>query len=641
MKSKVEAFNRDIKNPFMKKFVDALLKPVDDMKTRERSNKVLQGVATAVDSALFNLPSKIKPVKNFIDEFKDSNPKLSRTAEIAGDIGGSLVAGGAAVKALTKVDKLKKILQGGKWYNTAAKAGVYNVAGEVPHQIFNDTHPDAPEEKAADIVRAGLGGMALGGLGHGAAFLIKPAVKSMGIKNPFRKPMQIRNEVGRELYDTFDKKTINHIKHIVDNPIESKNLNLNTLLHRGDESVQAMIDKLHQKSPSVREMIKKESAKLAEGQMPHIRESIIKNSGLYNRPDVTTYVKNSKRKIDSVTESLYDKAKKIGKIEVPEFLKNDPRFIPAVENAYKEMNLLQKGKSGYEKHSVRNLHRAKNFIGDDVSKFRNWGDKTKESLHQQTYNMLKDTLNKASPDYEKATNIYKKYFDIRNAAKKGLDFKDQNIEEIINDLGKMSGRERHAYKTGAVQSLLEKAESRSQNSKLTELGKDFTNAEIKRKLDKIIGESKLDKIVRDIEASNAAVKNIRDITGGSGTSKHESNKQFFSGIFAALRGSPKGVINTLAGAGEHVKEKKAFNEAALKMRLLLNPKKLLEFSKVPPKETGNLIPSLTGIYNTKGNSEKKEEKRIVQKRIEERKKNPIKEKTYAEEINDIYKKYGR
>jgi hypothetical protein len=368
-----------------------------------------------------------------------------------------------------------------------------------------------------------------------------------------------------------------------------------------------MIDDLHQKSTRVREMMKKESKRLSEGQMPHIRESIIKNSGLHSRPDVETYVKKSKKKIDDVTKSLYDRAFETGEIKnFPKRLELDPKFKPAVEKAYGNMHPLDKGKPTYEKFSVRNLHDTKDYIHDDVARFAKSGENKEKMVASKVYNELKDVLNEASPDYKKATSIYKKYFDIQRAAESGKEFKNQNIDDMIKNLGIMGGRERHAYKTGAVQSLLEKAEARSQNAKLAELGKDFTNPEIKRKLETIIGEEKLNNIVKDIDASNEAVENIRGITKGSDTAKHMSNKNLFKNTFGAAKGSVKGIINLIFGIGEKVKEDKAAREAALKMHLFMNPKKLLQYQNVPVKEVSNITPTLYGLQTGRGNEKDRE-----------------------------------
>jgi hypothetical protein len=644
MKSKTQEMQEEIKKPFIKKMIDGLLR--HEELEREIHGKTMPKVlATAADSALYNLPSKNQSVKKYVDDFRNESPHVSQLASLFGDIVGSTAVGGAAVKGLSKIGKLKKILSGTKWTNTAARSAAYNAASEVADKTTHKTHQPVSED-VRNILTSGIGGYALGGLGHGLGLLIKPVVKTVAKVNPMTTGKQIKDDVGRELFQKLDKRTINHARHIVNNPIESKSLNLNTLLHRGNEETIGMIDDLYQRNPKVRTMIARETKKLTEGQMPHIRESIIRNSGLHSRPDVDTFVKNSKRKINAVTDSLYDKANKVGEIDVPERLKNAPRFKPAVDQAYKEMNLLDKGKPTYEEHSLRNLHVAKDYLHDDVKKFGASGDNRQKKFAEKTYHDLRDVLNEASPDYKKATSIYKKYFDIQRAAESGRDFKAQNIDEMIKNLEKMGGREKHAYKTGAVQSLLEKAEARSQNAKLAELGKDFTNSEIKRKLEKIIGEESLSNIVKDIDASNAAVKNFGGISQGSDTAKHMSNKAIFSNILNSLKGSSKGVINLIFGAAQHVKDDKAKREALLKMHLFMNPKKLLQYANVPTREGSNIIPTMIAIKNKDENATKRREDeenaRWYAKQKEERAKKPLSEKSTAEmtreEINAKYDK---
>jgi hypothetical protein len=640
MKSRTEEMKKDLQKPLIKKLFDKLVGGYLQHEEAERGYAPHLGTAAAVaaDSALFNAPSKIKPVKKFIEQEKKDAPELSQMASIFGDLAGSTVAGGAAVKGLSKVGKLKKILEGAKAGNTIARTAAYGLGTEVPEKIFHNNPKHHIMDDVGDVVRAGLGGALFGGLGHAAGFFLKPVAKSLGIKNPARSGKQIRDEIGSELFHSLDKRTVNHAKNIIENPIESKHLNLNNLLHRGNEESLAKIDSLYQENPRVRQILKREMKNLSEGQMPHIRDSIIENGGLFSRPDVKTYVKNSKKKISDVTKNLYDKANEVGEIKnLPERLELDPRFKSAVDKAYKNIHPLDVKKPTYEKHSMRNLHVAKDYIHDDIEKFARSGDNRDKMFATEVYNDLKNTLNKNSKDYEKATGIYKKYFDIRDAAEKGLDFKNQNIDEIMRKLTTMGGREKHAYKTGAIQSLLEKAEARSQNSKLAELGKDFTNPEIKRKLENILGEEKINSIIKDIEASNEAVRNISGISQGSKTATHMSNKNLFRNTFGAAKGSVKGIINLIFGAGDKIKEDKSAREAALKMRLYLNPKRLLTYENIPEKAGSNIIPIMYGKKNTTENRTKKEEEAARAERRRNRPKRP----THAERVAAINAKYDK
>jgi hypothetical protein len=597
-------------------------------------------LANAADSALFNLPSKIKPVKKFLDNFKNEHPTAATISSIAGDLAGSSVAGGAAVKGLSKVGKLEKVLNGSKWTNTAAKTAAFGLGTEAPELVTKGYD----SQTIPAMLRAAAGGYALGGIGHGLGKLIKPIMKSLGIKNPLSKE-KIREKVGQELYNELDQKSINKAREIINNPIESKNLNLNTLVHRSTEDSKSMADNLYQKSNRAREILEKKYKELAEGQMPFLREKIMETGGLNRLPDTKSFVDRKTRQIKKIVKPMYDKAYEVGDLDaqrkIPLRLRNDTRFEPAVEKAYSEMNLLDKQKPTYEKYSVRNLHDAKEYIGDDIGKFGASGDNKSKARVTETYNLFRDMLNEASPEYEKATGLAKKYFDIQKAAEGGLDFKNQSLEEIANKLKDFSQHERTAYKTAAVESLLKTAEKRSQNSTLAELGKDFTNAEIKRKLENIIGEENLNQLAKNIEVSNNAVNTLREITKGSGTAKHMSNQTFFRGILGSLKGQSKSITNLGIGAVEHIKEGKAKREAALKMRLLLNPKKLLEFGKLPPKEVGNIVPTLYGVKNKEGNKEAADERERRASIIAYEKAHPVKRLTHKEKIDAIYRKYGR
>jgi hypothetical protein len=446
-----------------------------------------------------------------------------------------------------------------------------------------------------------------GAAAHGGGKLLGKGVKLLAYKDPVRSGKQLRDQIGTDLFNKLKKTDIAAAKEILADPIKSSHLNLNTLLHRGTEETKGIIDGLYQTSLKVRAIVKRKLKELSEGQMPHIRESIINSGGLKRRPDVNAYVERKARQIKKIVNPLYEKANEVGDIVVPEKLAGDQRFKSAVEKAYKHMNLLDRNKPSYEKHSVRNLHDAKEFIGDDIGKFARSGDNKEKMFASKTYDMLRDTLSEASPVYKKATELSKKYFDIQKAAKGGLEFKDQNLEEIVNKLKTMGKQEQHAYKTGAIQSLLEKAEARAHDVELAKLGKDFTNPEIQRKFEKIIGEGKLQEIVKDIEISNNAVKNISEI----------------------VRGSVRGGINLLTNIAEC--------EAAMKMRLLLNPKRLLEYSKVVPKEAGKISPKVYAIKNEADNRIEDFDipSRSIKKAQEEiQEETKAREKTYDEKLHD-------
>jgi hypothetical protein len=296
----------------------------------------------------------------------------------------------------------------------------------------------------------------------------------------------------------------------------------------------------------------------------------------------------------NIAAPLYEKAYEKGVIEIPERLKGDKSFKDALKKAVAKINDLDKGKAGYEPHSVRTLHKTKQYMDDEVERLFAKGQNTERRDAIIARKSLVDALNAASPEYEKGTATAQKYFKIGDAAKEGKSFKKKSLEETENILKNMSEPERYAYKQGTLESLLNKAEDRAKNAEFGQFGKDMTNPEVKPLLEKILGKDKLEKLLKDVEVNKNAVENFKEFTTGSGTSKHEANKGILINAIGAYHGSGKSWINLLYNLKNKLNKGSATKNAKTQMKLLLDPKRLLKYESKKVKNKSSGHPAIVG-----------------------------------------------
>jgi hypothetical protein len=119
----------------------------------EAANTLFGLGAHGANSALFGLPSKVKPVKNFLEEFKNAHPDATKTGKFLGETAGWMLPGNVikgalkgvkGVKALPKIvnfldkGKLKNIIAD-DLFNAAAYSGAKAVGeGENLTDSFRD-----------------------------------------------------------------------------------------------------------------------------------------------------------------------------------------------------------------------------------------------------------------------------------------------------------------------------------------------------------------------------------------------------------------------------------------------------------------------------------------------------------------------
>jgi hypothetical protein len=329
--------------------------------------------------------------------------------------------------------------------------------------------------------------------------------------------------------------------------------------------------------------------------MPHIEETIIKTSGAGKRPNSEEFVDIMTKRHAGEAAPLYEKAYKDGVVDIPDRLKGDKMFKDALKKAVDSINEVDKKSVGFEPYSVRILDKTKRNLDDTVAKFKKLGELSDERDAELARKMLVGKLEEHSPTYAKAKSTAQKYLKIKEAAKEGAAFKNKTMEETDKLLKNMSEHERYAHKQGALQHLLENVEKRAKNVEFGQLGKDITNPQIKPYLNKILGEKKADQFINDININEKAVKNFKEFTDGSKTSKHASNKSLVLNAIGALQGKTRSVVNLIDKAGAKLSGRNVEKDAKTQMKFLLDPKRLLKYKDKHVKIGGSGHPSLVGL----------------------------------------------
>jgi hypothetical protein len=567
----------------MKKQINELLSNPEIRRRVSQVMRDMEGITlSAGNSMLSGLPAKSESFRQAFKKYKKERPKISRSAhlggEILGEVGTAFVPGGVAVKGLKTITKLRPILTGKGVGSHVLKGAIYGGASRGATSALNKS-----EDTVANTGQGAIEGAVIGaGLGNAGRIakalkhLIKPQSK-------FADARKAIADIGHNLAGSMSKADMHAAKEIVANPRNSKYLNLDTLLHRGTPHTDAIIDALYQKSPEVRGIIEIQRSKLSAGQLPHIKESIIKAGNLKGAPDSERLVEAITRQQSKAAEPLYKKAFKQGKILLPKYLLGEPELDKSIAFARKNLNKLDVNKKGFEPTSIRVLHKAKQKIGDNASSATIKGNKSEARDLRNLYDNLRASLNKSSTDYRDATELTKKYFKAGEAAKAGREFKRPTLEEMTIEIDKMSPMERHVHKIGALETLSNEAEKIAQNTQLGQAGRKIDNAEILRKLEKIIGKDKATNLKKDVEITNEAARKLNAMTRGSETEKHASNKGILLSALAASRGSARGIVNLGYRIAGKLQGKAGRHGNKTRINMLLNPKRLLKYEHRRPK----------------------------------------------------------
>jgi hypothetical protein len=577
-----------LKNPMISQLVINKLKS-DKEDLKSRGKNLIGAGSTIFDEALFNIPSKNGKIKGIIEEYKGRHPHRALVAKGLGFLGSGIAPGAGGVKVLSLSNKLRRLLKSGGIGQALSQGAVY---GGAPAVIDAVAHG-----KGDTAVGSGVGGAVLGAgtglvLGKGGA-IIKRLANAIRGKSKIAQSRELVNQMGKDLYNSLSPRDIKVAKAIRGNPIESSDLNLNTLLHRGTENTKAIIDGLYQKSPKAREIIARESKKMAKGQMPHIEETIIKTLGAGKRPNTEEFVGLMKKQAD--VNPLYEKAYKDGIVNISERLKGNQTFKKAWKKAVSEINDVDKGAVGHEPTSVRVLDKTKRNLDDEIRKFINKGEEEGKRDATIAKNMLIEHLDSHSPAYTKARATSGKYLKIGEAAQKGKGFKHKTVEETEDILKNMTDNEKYAYKLGTLENLLKQAEDRSTKSELGQYGKDITNPQVNRLLKKILGEKKTEKLSKSIDVTSDAIRTLGRIDRGSQTATHESNKMLVLNVLGAIRGKTRSLINLADTVTGNIRGVNAERAAKTQMNMLLKPERLLKYETKKVKRRGTISPKAVGI----------------------------------------------
>jgi hypothetical protein len=575
-----------LKNPKIKTLI------IERLNQEKGRAKTLAGSAATIgDEVLFNLPSKIKPVKEYLDSFEKKHPNKSTIAKGIGFIGGGIVPGAVSVKALGKIGKLGKILKGGGLKEAVSVGGVYGASNNALRNISSD---NPLSSLGGATIEGALEGAALGGLFSGGGQAVKAVLSKMKPVTQRQEARKAIDEIATKLFSKMDKSDIKRMKDIVANPTESKFVNFNTLIHKGTPRTIAIADALYNMSPKSRKLIDFKKKELVKGQMPHIQETVIKVLGGGERPNPEKFAEIMKERYRGISRPLYEKAYKDGVIELPKRLEGDPDFLKALKKSESRINAVDKGKEGFEPTAIRTLDKTKRYLQDDVASLINRGKLAEGRDAQIATQSLLKVLKEKSPAYKKALETEEKHFKISAAGKAGRQFHKITEDKTNEILGKMSDHEKYAFQHGALAHLLENAEARANRTEFGELSSEITNPSINPLLAQILGKAKNAKLERNMNMNKDAVQNFKELTSGSLTSKHEANKGILYNAYGALKGNPRSLASLTDKILNKIKGRNIDNEAKTQLKLLLDPKRLLKYenSKIKPRGAGH--PALVG-----------------------------------------------
>jgi hypothetical protein len=569
-----------------------LLKGLNDPRVKEKVIKLAKKfepassfVGHGIDEALFSLPSKNKGVREMLEGLEERNP----TSSALGRAAGLFVPAGAALKGASMIPKLAKILRKGHLGASALRG---SIAAGVPTAVESVVKDD--QNAGAKSLGAAAQGAIVGGvLDVGANALKKAGVVSKIARALSKNKMKTKraqvserlDKTGRQLFSELNSADKAKLKNIVANPIKSDVLDVNNFIYRGTPNMQAHMDVLHMLSPKVRAVIKAKKDALSDKHLPFIEEAVIKAGGLSRRPDTAKLVEIAKKRADAATGPLYERAMKTpGAISLSRRTEGDPNFKRAISKQMAKLNTEDVGKAGFEKHSLRNLHGAKKQIGQMEAVAKQRGRVEDERELGQSYNRLKEQLNKASPAYDEATRQYKqKYFDIKDAAQEGKQFRsEKSAEDIIKKLAKYGLGQKHAYKVGALDRLLDESKGLAQKSELGQIGRYIVNPENKKLLSKVLPQEKLAELTERVDTAKKGLERLNSISAGSKTAEHLVNVGGVAPgtVARAAGGNMAGVLKVV---GNLIRKKQFANlegKAALdRMKFLLRPEKLAKVGK--------------------------------------------------------------
>jgi hypothetical protein len=138
--------------------------PQNRHKLKEGVKTTLGSLATAGNEALYNIPSKIKPVGKYLKKFQEENPDA---AKVGGDAGtfANVIPGDVAIKAASKIKKIKSFFnKGGLIKKGTAHDAAYGTIGGIGETL---SPRNESNKKLSDVIvnaaTSGIYGALLGG----------------------------------------------------------------------------------------------------------------------------------------------------------------------------------------------------------------------------------------------------------------------------------------------------------------------------------------------------------------------------------------------------------------------------------------------------------------------------------------------
>jgi hypothetical protein len=560
----------------------------------EAANTLFGLGAHGVNSALFNMPSKNKTVKNFLEEFKNAHPAASKIGEIGGEtaswfLPGNLVKGALkGVKGVKTIPKVLNFLDKGKLKNVIAN-DLFHTAAYAPIKAAGEG-----ESLGKTALRNALERFTFSGLEAG----LKPAFSLLGKalrRNKITKGRNAVAEIAERLRGKLGAEEAAKIEKIIANPTKSAHIDYNNLLLNPTEKTKAIADAAYLKSPKARKIIETQSKILKENQMPQIKEFVSEIS--HGRtPNSEEFLKRIKGHADVKAKPLYEEAYKAPTIEnnaTLEYIKGDPKFVEAQKEAMKSFNINDIGQTGYAENDIRVLHKTKKKLDQAESRLRKVEGKAEDAREVSIpRKKLNEILKEASPEYAQANKLEHEAFKVKDAIAEGKEAtkKGYLVEDLKSKLKNMNARERAGVRQSYLEELLNNAETRAGAYEAPNISSQFTNSQTRKKLETLINKDSVDKMLRNIGTHERAHKTLSEITKGSATAKHLANEGAggidIGTMYTAARaagGSTRAQVRLLTKLQNALTRGKTTKNAASEVKLLLNPKMLKNIKK--PKET--------------------------------------------------------
>jgi hypothetical protein len=573
-----------------------LVMPQNRQKLKEGVKTTLGSLATAGNEALYNIPSKIKPVGKYLKKFQEENPTAAKAGEILG-IGGSFVVPGGAIKAASKINKVGKFFNKGGVISRNAKSGAVYGGLAGLGEMLSPQHV-GPKDTSDIVSRAAVNaiqGAALGGA-TGWAF------KGLGslLKSKPAKAREFIVQARRDLLGKLGSRDVKIAENLAKAPSDNKYVNLNTLIHKGTAKTDSIADALYQMEPGARQILQGAKKNLADKQH-FIVKDVLNDLAGGKRQTVEEFVEKTKKVGRRAARPLYEKFYQSGDVALPGEITGDQKFKAFGKKAMANYNDLHKGLADYSANSPRTLNQIKKSLQSKAESFGRAGDAEEARLHSITADPLKKLLLAHSPDYGKALKTAEGYLKVEGAAKAGSKFKDMTAQDIDKIIGSGNKRVAKGFQLGVLENLADNANQKATGSEFSNIGKELSNREIQSRLISAFGKSKAGKAATTANDLNKAFNAFSKFTGGSQTSEHLSNQRLATTAVKAMAGSYRAIAYLLNKVSNVAKGGLNKKQAKIHMRAFLNPEVLqaakLKFArqKINPISS-KIIPTIWSRY---------------------------------------------